>query len=441
MPGTRGLLIAAILLAALAGGVWYSNKLEKEKEGKPPEDSSAKLLDIPEDQFAMIEITKAGVTPVTLIRDGTDWKMVTPESLAVDRDAATSIVSTLSSYSTDRLVEENATDLKPFGLDAPSLAVSVKKKDGSTEKLLIGSETPTGGGFFAKKDGDPRVFTIYSYNRSSLDKTWKDLRDRRMLPFGIKDVSRVELAKGGQVIEIGKTAGGDWQILKPGPYRADNVVVDEVVRKLNDAKMDLSVSDSEAAQAAALWSKGTPAVVARVYDASGGKQIQIRKNGDKYFARSDTVEGAFRLESGIEGVDKTLDELRNKKLFDFGFTDPVKIAVLDEGSATELTRIEQDWQSSGKKMDSSSVSQLIDKIRDLRALKFLDSGFTAPTLTVEASTESGRPEKVLIAKSGFRWIAKRDGEPALYELDGKDVEELQQAVKDLKEASSSPEKK
>lgn len=440
MPGGRGLPIAAALLALLAGGVWYSNKLEKEKEGKPPADASPKLLDIPEDQFAMVELTKAGSTPVTLVRDGTEWKMTAPQALAVDRDAVNSIVSTLSSYSTDRLVEEKAEDLKQFGLDAPSLTASVKKKDGKTEKLLIGAETPTGGGFFAKKEGDARVFTIYSYNRSSLDKTWQDLRERRMLPFGIKDVSRVELAKGGQVIELGKTSGGDWQILKPGPYRADNVVVDEVIRKLNEAKMDVSAGEEDAAKAAALWSKGTPVVVARVFDAGGGKQIQIRKNGDNFYARSDAVEGAYRLEKGIEGVDKSLDELRNKKLFDFGFNDPARVAVLAEGASTELKRIEQDWQRSGKKMDAASVGQLVDKLREMKALKFLDSGFTEPAITLEAATESGKPEKVLISKSGFRWIAKRDGEPALYELDGKDVEELQQAAKGLKEASA-PEKK
>lgn len=440
MPRSRGLLIAAAVLLGLAGGVWYSNKLEKEKEAKPPADASPKLLDIPEDQFAAIELTKTGSAPVVLVREGTDWKMTAPQSLPVDRDAVTSIVSTLSSYSSDRLVEEKAEDLKAFGLDAPALTASVKKKDGSTEKILIGSETPTGGGYYAKKEGDPRVFTIYSYNRSSLDKTWKDLRDRRMLPFGIKDVSRVELAKGGQVIELGKTSGGDWQILKPGPYRADNVVVDEVVRKLNDAKMDLSVTDEEAAKAASLWSQGQPVLVARVFDASGGKQILIRKNGEHFYARSDAVEGAYRLEKGIEGVDKTLDELRNKKLFGFGFTDPVRVVVIAGGVTTELKRIELDWQRGGKKMDSASVSKVIDKLREWKALKFLDSGFTNAQITIETATESGKPEKVLIAKSGFRWIAKRDGEPALYELDGKDVEEFEQAVKDLKEASA-PEKK
>jgi hypothetical protein len=440
MPGSRGLLIAAALLALLAGGVWYSNKLEKEKEGKPPAEASAKLLDIPEDQFEQVEIAKAGSPAVTLVRVGTDWKMTAPQALAVDRDAVNSIVSTLSSYSTDRLVEEKAEDLKQFGLDAPSLTAAVKKKDGKTEKLLIGAETPTGGGFFAKKEGDPRVFTIYSYNRSSLDKTWKDLRERRLLPFTVKDVSRVELAKGGQVVELGKTSGGDWQILKPGPFRADNVVVDEVIRKLNEAKMDVSAGDEEAAKAATLWSAGTPVAVARVFDASGGKQIQIRKNGENFYARSDAVEGAYRLEKGIEGVDKSLDELRNKKLFDFGFNEPVRVAVLAEGASAELKRVEQDWQRGGKKMDAASVSQLVDKLRELKALKFLDAGFTDAAITVEAAAESGKPEKVLISKSGFRWIAKRDGEPALYELDGKDVEELQQAAKGLKEASA-PEKK
>jgi hypothetical protein len=43
-------------------------------------------------------------------------------------------------------------------------------------------------------------------------------------------------------------------------------------------------------------------------------------------------------------------------------------------------------------------------------------------------------EKVLISKNGDRYIAKRDDEPALYELDATAVTGLQKAAADLKPA-------
>ena len=45
----RGLLVGAALLAALSLGVWYSNKLEKEKEGKPAPDAPPKVIEISRD--------------------------------------------------------------------------------------------------------------------------------------------------------------------------------------------------------------------------------------------------------------------------------------------------------------------------------------------------------------------------------------------------------
>ena len=41
------------------------------------------------------------------------------------------------------------------------------------QTLLVGDDTPTGAGVFAKLEGDPRVFTVASFVKSSLDKTRK----------------------------------------------------------------------------------------------------------------------------------------------------------------------------------------------------------------------------------------------------------------------------
>ena len=56
----RGLLIAMLVLAALGGGVYWSNKIKKAEEGKPAPDAPPQILSIPEAQFQRIDIRKTG---------------------------------------------------------------------------------------------------------------------------------------------------------------------------------------------------------------------------------------------------------------------------------------------------------------------------------------------------------------------------------------------
>jgi hypothetical protein len=56
-------------------------------------------------------------------------------------------------------------------------------------------------------------------------------------------------------------------------------------------------------------------------------------------------------------------------------------------------------------------------------------------MELTATSNGGKNvEKVLISKSGDRYIAQRENEPALYELDSSAVTGLQKAAADLKPA-------
>jgi len=86
-------------------------------------------------------------------------------------------------------------------------------------------------------------------------------------------------------------------------------------------------------------------------------------------------------------------------------------------------------------MYAGTVSVLIDKIRDLSASKFVDTGFTAPWIELTVTSDGGkRVEKVMLSKNGDRYVAKRENEPALYELNASAVTELQKSAADLKPA-------
>ena len=289
----RGLMLGAALLAALSLGVWYSNKLEKDKEGKPAPDAPPKIVEIVRDNITQVEIAKTGGDTTTIKRGASNnWELTTPKVLRADQEAANSLADTFKSLASDRLIEEKATDLSGFGLAPPRITVTVTKKDGKTVKLLLGDETPASGGVFAKVDGDPRLYTLASFNKTSFDKSYKDLQDRRLITFDSDKLTRLELASKGASLEFGKNNHGDWQILKPQPMRADGGNVEELIRKLKDAKMDAAVAEADVAKAAKEFAGAAPAAVAKVTDSSGTQTIEIRKAKDHtYYAKGSALDG------------------------------------------------------------------------------------------------------------------------------------------------------
>lgn len=441
MPG-RGLWIALVVAVVLGAGYWYSERLEKEKQAKPP-DATPKLIEVADDQIQKVTIAKKDAPPVTLERQGTKWMLTAPTPAEVDAEAVASMVSTLAGFGTDKLIEEKASDLSSFGLGDGAFSVSVATKDGKSQRILIGDETPSSGGFYAKRDGDPRVFTIFSYNRAAVDKSWKDLRDKRLLRFEEDKVTRVELTAKSQTTAFAKNAGGDWQIIAPQSYRADNLGVQELVRKLREAKMDVSLPDDEAAKLPASFASGALVATAKVTSAPGTETIEIRKVKEDFLAKSSSADGAHKVTKELaDALDKATADFRNKKLFDFGFADPERIEVRDGTLTVTLTRNGDAWMRAGKKLDGPGSQTLIDRLRELTSIRFMTSGFTEVQMELVVTSAQGRRvERVEIAKSGFSWIARRAGEPALYEIDGKLIEQIQQAMKDLKDAPSAKEEK
>jgi hypothetical protein len=441
----RGLLVAVAVLAALAGGVYWSKKAQEAEAKKPASDASApKILDIPFAKLAKLEIRHAGGETVVAERKGNKWDLTVPKPLPADNASLNLMAEALTPLNADRLVEEKTADLGQYGLVTPSLEFIVTEADGARRHLLIGDEVPTGSGSYAKLEGDPRVFTITSHSKAGFDKTENDLRDRRLLTFASDKLTRVELTAKGQTIEFGKNNQNDWQILKPRPLRADGGLVEELIRKLQDAKMEPSTSEEDARKAAAAFWGGAQAAVVRVTDAVGTQQLQVRKDKAKdYYAKSSVVEGIYKVPSDVgDALDKGLEDFRTKKIFDFGWSDPSAIDLRDGVKSASYQRSGEKWASGGKQMDPATVQALIDKLRNLSATQFAEKGFSSPSIDLSVISNDGkRVEKVALSKTGSDWFAKRENEPTIYQLDANVVEELQKAMASVKEVPKKAAKK
>jgi hypothetical protein len=440
----KGLLVAVALLAALGGALYWSEQKKAADEKKPPvtADAAPKILTIPEDQITSVRIEKRGAEATVLSKTAGTWAMTEPKPLAADQDTANAVAQNLSNLSSDRLIDEKGSQLAAYGLATPAEQITVTRKGGKTDTLLLGDDLPTGAGVYAKLAGDARVFALPGYSKTGIDKSAKELRDKRLLHFNSDKLTSVAVAAKGAAFEFGKNGQGEWQVVKPSAMRADQQQVDDLVRKLKEAKMDVNLSDEDAAAAVKAFAGAAKLATVTTADSGGTEQLEIRKGKEKdYYAKSSAVDGVYKTTAEVgDGLDKTVDAFRNKKLFDFGFAEPSQVGV---GSQV-FQKSGEKWMSGGGQMDPATVQALIDKLRDLTATGFAAKPAGEAFLALSAALgDAKKQERVSVTKQGAEYFATREGEPAVYQLDAKAVEDLQKAaaaVKPLSAAKASPKK-
>ncbi|HXP86687.1 MAG TPA: DUF4340 domain-containing protein [Bryobacteraceae bacterium] len=435
------LLIAAAILAVLGGVMWWSNRDEKAKEGKST-DTSPKILTLKEEGIQQIDIKPRTGEVTSLKKTNGRWSITAPQPMKADDSAVASITSAVSNLSADRIVDEHATDLPSYGLDPALVALTFTDASGKATVLKFGEDTPTGSDAYAVTDGDPRLYTVFTATKGMFNKGWKDLREKHLITFNTDKLSRVELdVPGKPLIEFGRSGPNDWQILKPKTMRADSFQVEQLTGK---AKSTLLDPDVDPQKAAAGFASAQRVATVRITGDEGLLSIEIRKNKDDVYAKSSQVAGIYKVnKDAADDLAKNLDDFRNKKLFDFGFSDPTRIEFRDGAQGGAKTsawdKSGDKWTSGGKNIDPVSVQNLIDKLRDVSATKFTEGVSAPPTVEITVVSDSGkRTEKVKIAASGPAFVASRDGDDSQYQLDAETVNGLRQAAADVKEDTSKP---
>src|SRR5207302_1967736 len=241
------------------------------------------------------------------------------------------------------------------------------------------------------------------------------------------------------------------------PLRADATKVDELVRKITDAKMDLTATAIESpsppakpspggspnkaptpgseSNPASAFASGSVIATAKVTTDSGTQQVEVRKNKDDYYAKSSVTDGVYKVAAELgQALDKKLDDFRNKKVFDFGAADPSKIEIHDGSKTYVMSKSGDDWTAAaGKKYEKAGVDALVSKLRGLQATDFADSGFGASALQMTITSDDGkRTEKVSLSKGAKNALARREGESSLYLLDANTIEDIQKLLSELK---------
>lgn len=163
----KWIVISSILLVVLIGAVIGLKLTEKPKTGG--EDSSASNITSklmyekkPEDVLEVIINNLNGEYTVKQLENG---QYIVPgfEDVNLDSEIITAIIDAATSMTTQRIVEENASDLTEYGLTDNATHVTVKFKDsGNTIKeFLLGSPSFKKGESYMSFKGENTVYTVF----------------------------------------------------------------------------------------------------------------------------------------------------------------------------------------------------------------------------------------------------------------------------------------
>jgi len=133
-----------------------------------------------------------------------------------------------------------------------------------------------------------------------------------------------------------------------------------------------------------------------VADAGGNQTLEVRRDKTRTATPGVPRGGTYKVASDLaDTLDKNLDDFRNKKLFDFGFSDPSKVEL----KTVTYVKSGDKWLAGAKNMDNTSVQNLIDKLRDLSATKFPEKGGGEPVFEARVTSGDGKRWKKSLLRS------------------------------------------
>jgi len=440
-------LLAVVLLAGMWAAFNYYDKRKSREAPKTETSVQEKILSVESQRIQSVAFKPRDGEAVSCRREGGSWRIVEPKKLPADPTALSSFLNSLTSATVEEVVDSKPANLRDFGLDPPSFTLEVST-DAQPAKftLLLGDETPAGGGLYAQVAGNARVFTLASYLKSSLEKKLDDLRDKRAMTLDADQLQRIEVQSKDKSYTLVKNPEGVWDLVLPPPVRADRFAVEGLVSQLRSLSMSSIVAEDKGK--AGLYGFEAPELRVQLSSPAGnqtlllGKKVE-KKDGERYYAVNSALAPVFTL--GYEFRDrfkKDPADLRDKDLFSFSNFE-VKLVEVDTPKGHRVFDRQKDnqWKQTApgaKNLPSDKVDAFLSRVRDLRADSFpkeadlAQFGLTKPAYRFKVQFgDKKRTEIVEASKVGDRVYARRSTDPSPCELTKTALDDLDKALNDL----------
>ncbi len=332
-------LVFVVAVAAFASWTYFSQYKGKEAELKAKEKSEALI------PFSNSEITGISLNgKFELKKQDGQWKLIAPITDLADPVTVESYLSSLTTEKSKATVvgdgydgvEKANIDWKTYGLEAtaPTLTLTAGEKK---RTIQIGTEKAYDGSLYARIDGANAVVLLSAAVSGSMEKTDREMRDKRFFPRAADQKAPVI-----QSVEVIKPAGGGFKLEKKGEDWL--VAGDKNAWPLDQSKVREFVDSAVGLRGADIWAEDKtekrilasrkldrPALTLRLKPESGetleAKLAPLEKDQTLtagYGSARTLILAVYKAQ--VEDLMRPLEALQDKKKpFKFNLTDVTSI--------------------------------------------------------------------------------------------------------------------
>jgi len=239
----------------------------------------------------------------------------------------------------------------------------------------------------------------------------REAEQGKLLDFEASEVGKIELESAKGRIELTKGDGGTWTVTAPRQTGADQVTIDGLLATLEDAEVKKTLDEEPADLAPFGLVEPEATVVLTLADGttrklSFGKKTPI--GGSAYTRRGEESGVLLTADAVRTGVQKELDDVRDRSVFTFSDADAKEITIRGvEGEPTVLRKTGNEWMlvaPVAAKADAAQVRSMLASLRSLRATGFVDEPGTPPDAKYQLTPPRVAVELVLAPDDATRTL-------------------------------------
>ncbi|MEA5040126.1 MAG: DUF4340 domain-containing protein [Clostridiaceae bacterium] len=181
------LVILALTLCVLIGGYYVIDILTRET----PAETAQPLLNLSADNLSRITWIYNG-TSVTLLHGTDGWALEGSAAFPLDTDQVSTMTGVLQNLTATNTITEPAA-LSEYGLENPSVDLTLELSDGTSTELKIGDYNQAAGLYYLLWNGN--VYTVTSAVKTAFAKSLCDLAIQETIP-SFEDVSALTIDDG-----------------------------------------------------------------------------------------------------------------------------------------------------------------------------------------------------------------------------------------------------
>ena len=215
-------LISLVIVLAAAVGIFYLSGVIKPEEEPTvaatlPPSTTVKVVNREKKDVAGVTVHISGEQPYTVLSNAKEvvsgdkvsysytYEIEGRPTFQLDQSLASTIIGYAANMTATDQIAEGVTDFTPYGLDKPSVVVTMSYRDGTKAVWNFGSKVPTGTGYYICKEGTSTVFVLYSTAYAAFTHSLNDLYVLNM-PMVFQDYSAIRNLvieqKGKDTIEL-----------------------------------------------------------------------------------------------------------------------------------------------------------------------------------------------------------------------------------------------